>query len=209
MRFFKSAALVVAIMFFCLATTASAAILTFSSDLVDESNNLTGTNVLINPHPLWFDGFSDGQWISYALTGNGQPVSPPNTTTGTPTAIFSELLPAGTISFNVTTYADDTTSIVMYNAANPGGLLLKAPNPIQDGACADGPIACEVGEGYTTGWIATSGLTRLDFGVEQRGGGPFGLNYQGQANVPEPATGILLGGALLVLGLLRRANRRK
>jgi len=103
--------------------------------------------VVITPHPAW-DTMVDGKWVSFDQTGyNGSVVS--NTTdVNSPTAVFYEefYLPYAINSGSATFGADDTMAVYIFNVLNPTGALLKAANWVQDGACADGPIACEPGE---------------------------------------------------------------
>lgn len=187
--------------------SASGAIIPFGSDLANEWNNVTGTNVIINMDPVWAT-LAPYSWISYADTGQPGSVRPPNATIpGTPTAIFREFLPALTAAINVTVFADDTADIYLFDLSNPGGLLLFAANPIQDSHCAAGPIGCQVGEGWTSGYLPVNamGPAYLEIRAYQRGGGPFGVLYGGQAYlVPEPGTLLLFGAGLLSLGLLQR-----
>jgi hypothetical protein len=183
-------------------------IVSFGSDTVNEWNNQTGNNVVITPHPVWAT-LPPYQWVSYANTGTGPgATSPPNTSIpGTPTAIFRESLPGMTAAVWVTVFADDTADVYLYDNAHPLGWLLKSANPVQDGHCAAGPIGCEPNEGWTSPWVSVDPTAPawLEFRAYQRGGGPFGLLYGGEAQVvPEPGTYAFLGAGLIALGLLRR-----
>lgn len=190
-----------------LGVIASGTVIPFGSDMLSETNNVTGTNVVINAHPLW-GSLPPYSWISYANTGSPGTASPPNTSIpGTPTAIFTEFLPAWTGAFNVTVFADDTADVYLFDNANPAGLLLKAANPVQDSACAAGPIGCEADESWTSGCVPVdfSSPAYIEIRTYQRGGGPFGVLYGGEAQVvPEPGTYVWLGAGLQGLGLLRR-----
>jgi len=170
---------------------------------ITEYNNLTGANVLINPHPLWRPN-GVGQWVSYALTGYNQPISPPNSTT-VPRAIFYEVftLPAPSIAGSVTVWADDTAAVFI------DGVQIWWPNVTQD-VCANGPIGCEANEGGAVSLVGLSaGLHTLRIEVYQVGGGPFGVLYEGWVEpIPEPLTLTLIGAGLVALGLLRRRVRR-
>jgi|YNPMSStandDraft_1061717.scaffolds.fasta_scaffold07218_1 hypothetical protein len=184
-------------------------IVSFGSDTVNEWNNQTGNNVVINnTHPVWAT-LPPYKWVSYANTGTGPgAISPPNATIpGTPTAIFQELLPLLTAKVWVTVFADDTADVYLFDNANPFGLLLKAANPFQDSYCAAGPIGCEATEGWTSPWVFVdpTGPAWLEFRAYQRAGGPFGVLYGGEAELaPEPGTYAFLGTGLIALGLLRR-----
>ncbi len=57
-----------------------ATVIPFGSDLMNESNSVTGTNVIINAHPAW-GSLPPYSWVSYADTGFPGTVRPPNTTT--------------------------------------------------------------------------------------------------------------------------------
>lgn len=184
-------------------------VISFGSDLLNESSNISTSNTAINPHPAWAS-LPPYQWVSYAATGQPGSVSPSNTNLSSPTAVFYEYLPFGTNAINFTVFADDTAAVYLIDGANPGGLLLQAANPIQDAACAAGPVGCQPNEGWTSGWIPVdpSSAAILKFNVYQRGGGPFGLLYGGEANVvPEPATYALVAAGLFSLFALRRRRR--
>ena len=184
-------------------------VISFGSDLLNEGNNITFSNTSINPHPAWAS-LPPYQWISYAATGQPGSVSPPNTNLSSPTAVFYEYLPLGTNAINFTVFADDTAAVYLIDGANPGGVLLQAANPVQDAACAAGAIGCQPNEGWTSGWIPVdpSSAAILQFNVYQRGGGPFGLLYGGEANVvPEPATYALVAASLTTLFAMRRRHR--
>ncbi len=173
-------------------------------------NLVIGSNVLINPNPVWAT-IPGAQWVSYADTGTPGTVSPPNATIpGAPTASFFEVLPLGTYYLTLNILADDTASVYLEDSSHPLGLLLKAANPNQDGHCADDPIACEVGENWLGSTaVDPSGFARLRIDAYQRGGGPFGTDYNGTAStVPEPASYALLGGGLIILGGIRKFRGR-
>lgn len=192
----------------CLLSVAAlpAAVIPFGSDLLNESNNLTGANVAIRPHPVWAS-LAPYQWISYANTGAGG-WSPPNTDLRRgPTAVFYEYLPAGAGEVTLAVYADDTAAVYLIDARYPAGLLLQAANPRQDGACAKGPIGCEWNEGWLYSFLVDhTGPAMLRFDVYQRGGGPFGLLYGGTVaeNAEATTTAMLLIGLAALYGAERR-----
>lgn len=197
------------------ASAAQASIINFGSDLVNESNvhsSIVGSNFFIIPDPAWAPVLPHGSWISYTNTGSGPgAISPPNTTIpGMPTAIFYEWLPLGTYLATLNIFADDTAGVFLEDASNPLGLLLKAPNPLQDGHCAAGQIGCEVNENWIGSFnVDPSSQARIRIEAYQRGGGPFGVMYEGTAStVPEPASMMLFGGGLLLLGAVRKFGTR-
>ncbi len=217
--------------FLLAATPLLATTIKLDSDLVNELNNKTSSNVFINAHPLWQQNSDDAKWISYGLTGNGQPLSPANvsgTITGknanAPTAIFWEnfYLPYLTNTGSITVWADDTARVSLI-LPNQSVQLLFESNPVQGGACANGPIGCLPQNGQSinlTPYLTTSGNYQLQFDVYQRGGGPFGLLYKGSAEsiapiasstgVPEPSTLLMMacGTVALLVGFRRQAKRQ-
>lgn len=216
-------------------TAAFGATVTFASgDGINEGNfnrTLTpsapltpGSNVLITPHPEWEPNHSSGgKWISFGQTDGS--FVPPNQNISNPyfltaTANFVETFLIDPLSGPVTSallsvWADDTAAI--YLNTN----LVQAPNPVQDGACASGPIGCQPGEGLINFDISSylrPGLNVLTISAFQRGGGPFGVLYEGSiqtnfpddpSSVPEPTTmGLLSSGlaGILYIARKKRAN---
>lgn len=202
-----------------------AGIIPLNSDLSPtESNNQTGANQFIDVHPYWQPNGPDYSWISYlSTTGGWIPVfSPPNVggsdlTSATPTAVFQELFVVNTelVGGSVTFWADDTATIWL-DRPNGGSVKLHAANPVQDGACAAGPLGCEPAEFVTlslAGLDAGPGTYGLRMEVFQRASGPFGIMYTGFAldrdlddpeSVPEPSTYLTVSLGLLAAGLVRR-----
>jgi len=200
-----------AVAWLCLPVLLPAATIQFGSDLVDEWNSLTGMNVTIQPHSAWA-ALAPFQWISYANTGTGPgAISPPNANSSrTPTASFYELLPAKTQLVRLTVFADDTAAVFLIDADHPSGLLLAPANWRQDGACARGPIGCEPGEGlWLEFYVSRHGPAILRFDVFQRGKGPFGLLYGGEAEMAHSAEAmpLILVGTGLAWILWRRRRR--
>lgn len=190
-----------AVLFTGLAAPLPGASISFGSDLLNEWNNITATNVAIQPHWVWAS-LPPYHWISYANTGYGPgAVSVPNAVSASsPTAIFYEQLPAGTSWVQLRVFADDTAAVYLIDLDHPGGLLLAPPNWVQDAYCASGPIGCEPGEGLLLQFPVNSlGTALLRFDVYQRHGGPFGLLYAGEARLahtPEAGSLILVASGL-------------
>jgi hypothetical protein len=198
----------------CLSVALPAATIAFGSDLVNEYNSITGQNVAVQPHPAWA-ALAPWQWISYANTGVGAgAVSPPNSPgPSRPTASFFELLPHTAYFVRLTVFADDTAAVYLIDQDHPTGLRLAPPNWRQDGACAAGAIGCQPGEGLLLEFAVNRfGPALLRFDVFQRGNGPFGLLYGGQADVmhtPEEATVLLVAAGLTWLWWRERRQRRR
>lgn len=180
--------------------------------------------VSVDPHPAWHT-LSTAQWISYGDTGfKGKLFAP---TTGT-TPLFSvlEQLNVKVKSWlSLFVWADDTAGVLLNNRQltpeNGSG-----PNFSQD-TCANGSLGCESDEGGVFMIQLDPGIHHLVFETYQVGTGltttdnPFGLLYSGEvvavadepvnarlsltpAAVPVPTSGLLLVGALVGLGVLRR-----
>ncbi len=196
----------------CLSVALPAATVSFGSDLVNESNSLTGANVAIRPHAAWAS-LAPWQWISYANTGAGPgALSPPNSASQQrPAALFFEYLPESAYFVRLTVFADDTAAVYLFDLDNPGGLLLAPANWRQDRACAAGPIGCEPGEGLLLEFTVNRfGPAVLRFDVFQRGNGPFGLLYGGTVDVvhtSESATLLMVAAGLL--WVWRRERRQR
>lgn len=196
----------------CLSVALPAATVSFGSDLENEWNSVTGANVTIRPHAAWAS-LEPWQWISYGNTGTGAgAVSPPNSAgPGRPTASFFEALPDKAYFVRLTVFADDTAAVYLFDLDHPAGLLLAPANWRQDGACAAGPIGCQPGEGLLLEFAVNRfGPALLRFDVFQRGRGPFGLLYGGQAetvHTSEAATILLVGVGLGWLWWRERSPR--
>lgn len=197
----------------CLSVALSAATVNFGSDLVNETNSVTGVNVTIRPDNAWAS-LAPWQWISYANTGAGPgAVSPPNSPgTKRPAASFYEVLPHTAYFVRLTVFADDTAAVYLIDQDHPSGLLIEPANWRQDGACAAGPIGCQPGEGLLLEFAVNRfGPALLRFDVFQRGNGPFGLLYGGEVDVmhtPEEATVLLIAAGLVWLWLRERKRRQ-
>lgn len=196
----------------CLALALPAATVSFGSDLLNESNSVTGANVAIRPHPLWA-AYPPYQWVSYADTGHGPGgASPPNSDPASgPTASFFEQLPPATRLVRLTVFADDTAAVYLLDQDHPLGLLLAPANWSMGGACARGPIGCEPGEGLLLEFFVNQyGPAVLRFDVFQRGRGPFGVLYAGDAELAHSAEAlpVLLVGTGLVWIIWRRRKGR-
>ena len=200
--------------------------ITFASDLINESNNITGTNALIAVHPAWAPNGPNYFWISYRADTGGTPgFVVPNVTNpivlpnpNPPSAIFYENLniAVNLLGGTITIWADDTARVYL-DRPNGTSVLLKDANPNMSGACADGPISCKPNEFAVLSLNnlgVGAGLYTIRIEAYQRGGGPFGVMYTGRAQdgipddpTPEPASMGTLAAGLGVIAWWARRRR--
>jgi hypothetical protein len=208
-----------------LPVAAKADTILLNSDLLNEGNNLTGSNVQIAyPHPEWMPNGSDYFWISYQDTGyppfpDSQDTWPENDFDN-PAAIFYEsfFLPYEINTGRMTLWADDTASVYL-GSMNAGGSgydyeLLQTASFHQTQYCTEGGIGCIPEAGVTLDLAAlglVSGNYQFRMDVYQLGSGPFGLMYSGSMDstqpVPEPSTLLLLSTGLGAIGLIWRRKK--
>jgi hypothetical protein len=164
-------------------------------------------------------GGSSAVWVSFANNTGAGGVAVPNSTnlaSANATETFSLFIPAGFASLSLVVWADDTGGIRLdheaaYIAATNG---TSAPNPVQGAHCADGGLTCTPGGGSTY-LISLGGLAHtIQFDVFQRGNFTFGLLYQGELTggmtpAPEPASLLLVGSALALVGFVARRRLQK
>ena len=172
-------------------------------------NSVTGTNVLIEAHPVWAVT-PEARWISYANTGYGGTVAT-NAPGETPTATFYQdfymTVDTNRAVGNITVWADDTASVFL------DGTLLLGRSFEMGLHCTATGIGCVPGHGVNLQFdiLGDFGSKHtFQFDVYQQGGGPFGLMYAGSAELsdppaatPEPGSlgalaGMLAAGAVII-----------
>jgi hypothetical protein len=180
-----------------------------------ESNNITGTNVLIPMlEPGWTPDQGDGSsWVSFENTGwqiiagMGSAVTTlPNAPGPTsPNARFLQTFTDNngtTLTGNLLVWADDTAAVYL------DGTLLTGPSFVQGVKNCSLGITC-TGAGTSVPFTVPSGTHTLEFDVYQTGGWTYGLMYDGTVtdnavdSMPEPGAFVLLGTGLAALAVGR------
>jgi hypothetical protein len=182
-----------------------------------ESNNITGTNVILSDvNPTWAPDQDGADWISFEDTGYSATapgfspnVVPNSTGENSPNAIFTQTFTdtysALVLSFTV--WADDTAVLFL------NGIQISANanfSQVHGTYCAPAGVSC-TGAGTTFTEDLAPGSYTLSIAVYQTGGGPYGLMYAGTVtdtetdppNVPEPGSFILLSAGLAAFAVLR------
>ena len=196
----KTGALLLLVLTACQADT----IQLMSGVSANEWNNMTGTNVVIQPHPIWAV-MSGAKWISYMNTGLDGTVIP--NTSGTPSASYYQdfYFTNGNNHAigDIMVWADDSASVYIDNTP----LILWNRN--LGVTRAAGAIGCTQPNGAALHFdiLGTPGSRHsLRFDVYQEWGDVYGLLYRGAITLsgappvtptPEPGTLGMVGGVLL------------
>jgi len=209
------------------------------SNLVNESNNITGTDIAIPVSPAWAPEGPGYVWVSYGNTGCNTFVamtgictpgpSNPAGVTGqitwpgavTPTAIFYKTFTITDASDagNLDIWADDTARVWLDpgnitsgdGSGIAGGSMLIDADPTPGSNCASGPIGCTVGMNAVLPLNLTTGTYTLVIDAYQYvGGSPFGVMYDGVlTDSSAPEPATLMLMGLGLAGLGLLTRRRK
>ncbi len=198
-----------------LAGLAHANVITLQSGVSSgESNNITGTNVVLSDvEPNWAPDQGGASWISFEDTGYSASapgfavnVLPNSTGENSPNAEFFQTFSdfSSALVLSITVWADDSAVLFL------NGTQLNANvnfSQVAGTACAPTGISC-TGAGTTFTEDLAPGSYTLQFNVYQLGGGTYGVMYSGTVtddlgSVPEPGSYVLIGAGLLTLALLR------
>jgi hypothetical protein len=193
---------------------AQAGTVILDSSAASTTNNSGHPTLDIDPNPAWAAALPGSFWISDGDTGDpsapGYKVVPNGTT-----VLFSEsfFLNAPVTAATLSVMADDTTSVIVN-----GITIFAADTSPADGfpTCSSQPIGCltSTREDFTFADLnpyLKSGSNTIQFDVYQENKVSFGLDYAGSIStgqVPEPASLMLLGGGLVLIGLASRLSTK-
>lgn len=182
------------------------------------SNSINSATVAITPHPVWQANHpvnpgnaadTSAVWISYALTGYGDPTFQPYMGTTPVVSIFDNFVSGdGALDLNV--WADDTAQVFL------DGVSLIDPKFSQS-TCSGQSIGCLPGNVGAFSNPLTAGSHTLEFVLYQTGTdgdtsrNPFGLLFTGAATAPDPApelgTFLLAGSVLVAVGMIKKRRQ--
>lgn len=180
------------------------------------TTSLGPVTVAITPHPAWQPNNpvnpgdptdTSAVWISYKLSGYGDPEFQPFNGTVPVVSVFKNFA-SGAGDFFLNVWADDTADVYL------DGNLLKGAVFTQS-TCSGQVIGCLSQHGGNFNFQIGAGQHQLTFNMYQVGTGgdtlsnPMGLLFTGTAPaVPEPSTVVLMGAGLLAVGITARRKAR-
>jgi hypothetical protein len=201
---------------FILAGFAQAGVIVLQSGAsAGESNNMTGTNVVLSDvNPNWAPDQDGASWVSYEDTGysaSDADYSPNplvnSTNVNSPNAEFFQTFTdnVSLLSLTLTVWGDDTALVLLDGTQISPNVTFTQMSGME---CAPSGITCSgPGTIITVNDIA-AGTHTLQFNVYQTGGGTYGVMYEGTVNdlssAPEPGTCVLMGAGLAAVALFRQ-----